>query len=130
MVFFHRPPRVRPFERTTNPTQSQDSARAWIRTLTAVTVAGAAAAAFSAPAQAAGPDTGCLRAGISTLVAAGLMDDVARGGLPLAYAVDELGVQPRESTDVSALPSVLPLRVVLADHRAGEEGLFAYPWCE
>ena len=129
-MFFHRPPRVRPFVRTQNPAQSQDSARAWVRTLTAATVAGAAAAAFSAPAQAAGPDTECLRAGIATLVAAGLMDDVATGGLSLAYAVDTLEVEPRAGTDVSALPSVLPLRVVLSDHRAGEESLFAYPWCE
>ncbi len=41
-----------------------------------------------------------------------------------------LGVQPRESTDISSLPSVVPLRVVLSDHRTGEESLFAYPWCE
>jgi hypothetical protein len=41
-----------------------------------------------------------------------------------------LGVQPRESTDISSLPSVVPLRVVLSDHRAGEGSLFAYPWCE
>jgi hypothetical protein len=23
----------------------------------------------------------------------------------------------------------LPLRVVLADHRAGDDSLFVYPWC-
>ena len=59
---------------------------------------------------------------------AGLLDDVARGGLPIALAV-ELGVTPREGTDVSALPDPLPLSVVLADHRAGDNSLFVYPWC-
>ncbi len=36
---------------------------------------------------------------------------------------------PREGTDVSTLPDPLPLSVVLADHRAGDNSLFAYPWC-
>ena len=45
-----------------------------------------------------------------------------------ALAVD-LGVTPRPSTDVSTLPDPLPLSVVLADHRAGENSLFVYPWC-
>ena len=40
-----------------------------------------------------------------------------------------VGVAPREGTDVSALPDVLPLSVVLADHRAGDDSLFIYPWC-
>ena len=81
----------------------------------------------SAPASAK-PAASCQRAGISTLQGAGLLDDVARGGLPIAAAV-ELGVTPREGTDVAALPDPLPLSVVLADHRAGEDSLFIYPWC-
>ena len=74
------------------------------------------------------PTPSCQRAGISTLQGAGLLDDVARGGLPIALAV-ELGVTPREGTDVSTLPDPLPLSVVLADHRAGDDSLFVYPWC-
>ncbi len=81
-----------------------------------------------ASASAATPDVACLRAGISTLRSAGLLDDVARGGLPISLAVS-LGVTPRAGTDVSALPDPLPLSVVLADHRAGANSLFVYPWC-
>jgi hypothetical protein len=40
-----------------------------------------------------------------------------------------VGVTPRAGTDVSSLPDPLPLRVVLADHRAGDNSLFVYPWC-
>ena len=69
-----------------------------------------------------------MRAGISTLKGAGLFSTVAKNGLPVADAV-ALGVLPREGTDVSALPEVLPLSVVLADHRAGDDSLFVYPWC-
>ena len=82
-----------------------------------------------APAAAqARPDTDCLRAGISTLKAAGLFSTVARDGLPIATAVS-VGVTPRAGTDVASLPDPLPLSVVLADHRAGDDSLFVYPWC-
>jgi hypothetical protein len=98
-------------------------------------VAGAAAALGlglalvpAASAGAAPQDTACLRAGLRTLQSAGLLDDVARGGLPIATAV-ALGVTPRAGTDVASLPDPLPLRVVLADHRAGDDSLFVYPWC-
>ncbi len=121
--------RLRPFVRQQNPTQARDSARAWVRTLAAVTVAGATAAAFSAPAHAAPADSSCLRAGLEALRGLDALDAVARDGLPVSYAVDELGVQPREGTDVSSLPSVLPLRVVLRDHLAGDDSLLVYPWC-
>jgi len=69
-----------------------------------------------------------MRAGMSTLRSVGLLDDVARSGLPISTAVG-FGVAPRAGTDVSALPDPLPLRVVLADHRAGDASLFVYPWC-
>ena len=91
----------------------------------ALAIAGTVVTAQPANAKA---DTSCQRAGIATLKGAGLLDDVARGGLPIALAV-ELGVTPREGTDVSTLPDPLPLSVVLADHRAGDNSLFAYPWC-
>jgi hypothetical protein len=82
----------------------------------------------AASSSAAPQDTTCLRAGLRTLQGAGLLDDVARGGLPIATAV-ALGVRPRAGTDVASLPDPLPLRVVLADHRAGDDSLFVYPWC-
>lgn len=89
----------------------------------------AATALVAAPHSAsAAQDTSCLRAGIKTLQGARLLDDVARGGLPISTAV-ALGVAPRPGTDVSALPDPLPLSVVLADHRAGNRSLFVYPWC-
>jgi len=93
----------------------------------AVALAVAGTIATSPSASAAKPDTTCQRAGIATLQGAGLLDDVARDGLPIALAV-KLGVIPRPSTDVSTLPDPLPLSVVLADHRAGENSLFIYPW--
>jgi hypothetical protein len=74
------------------------------------------------------PDTSCQRAGIKTLQSAGLLDDVARSGLPIATAV-ALHVRPRAGTDLSAVPDPLPLSLILADHRAGSASLFVYPWC-
>lgn len=94
-----------------------------------VTVAGTALALVPLSAAQAKPDTSCQKAGMSTLRSLGLLDDVARDGLPIAAAVS-FGVAPREGTDVAALPDPLPLSVVLADHRAGDESLFIYPWCE
>jgi len=83
-----------------------------------------AAAADHKPAK---PDTQCMRAGIATLKGAGLLDDVARDGLSVAYAVNELGVTLRDPGTV--LPDTLPLKVVLADHRAGDNSLLVYTWC-
>lgn len=100
----------------------------------ALALAGAALVATAAPvaaaqaSQPAKPDTSCMQAGIKTLQSAGLLDDVARSGLPISTAVS-LGVMPRAGTDVSALPDPLPLSVILADHRAGSSSLFIYPWC-
>jgi hypothetical protein len=74
------------------------------------------------------PDTGCMRAGMQVLKDAGLFSAVAKDGLPIATAV-AVGVTPRAGTDVASLPDSLPLSVVLADHRAGDDSLFVYPWC-
>lgn len=82
----------------------------------------------AAQAKPAKPDTACMRAGIETLKTAGLFSTVARDGLPIATAVS-VGVTPRPGTDVASLPDPLPLSVVLADHRAGDDSLFLYPWC-
>ncbi|HET9878377.1 MAG TPA: hypothetical protein VFQ81_03610 [Candidatus Limnocylindria bacterium] len=91
-------------------------------TFAVTTLAGAAAAAGPPP------DTECMRAGIATLKGAGLLDDAARGGVPVALAVS-LGVTVRPGADISGLPDPIPFRVVLADHRAGDASLFLYPWC-
>jgi hypothetical protein len=100
-----------------------------IAALSALSLALVATPATSAVAKpAAKPDTACMRAGIKTLQSAGLLDDVARGGLPITTAVS-LGVTPRAGTDLRAVPNPLPLALILADHRAGASSLFVYPWC-
>ena len=96
-------------------------------TLAATALGTLVAVAAATPATAA-PDTACQKAGLKTLIGAGLIDDVARDGLPIATAVS-LGVAPRATTNVAALPDPLPLSVVLADHRSGSSSLFVYPWC-
>jgi hypothetical protein len=80
------------------------------------------------PAQAA-PDTACMKAGIKTLQGRDLLDDVARDGISLATA-GSLGVAPRDpDLDLTAVPDPIPLPLLLADHRAGDQSLFVYPWC-
>jgi hypothetical protein len=95
---------------------------------TAAALALGVATFAAAPAASAKQDTGCMQAGIATLKGAGLFSAVAEGGLPIATAVS-VGVMPRAGTDVASLPDPLPLSVVLADHRAGDDSLFIYPWC-
>lgn len=75
------------------------------------------------------PDTACMQAGMSVLRDAGLFAAVARDGLPIETAV-AVGVTVREGADISGVPDPIPLDVVLADHRAGDNSLFVYPWCE
>jgi hypothetical protein len=94
----------------------------------AVTAAAAALLVVPAGPANAAQDTRCMRAGIAALKDAGAFSQVARSGLPIATAVS-LGVTPRAGTDVSALPDTLSLSVILADHRAGDQSLFIYPWC-
>ena len=102
------------------------------RTKTALSALTLAAAALgtvaTAPPASATQDTDCMRAGLATLKEEGLLQSVAKNGLPISVAVSA-GVKPRAGTDVASLPSSLPLPVVLADHRAGDESLFIYPWC-
>jgi hypothetical protein len=102
-------------------------------TIAALATLGAALAVTAAPTSAsaapsAKPDTACMQAGMATLKSVGLFSTVARSGLPISVAVS-YGVAPRAGTDVAALPDPLPLKVVLADHRAGDNSLFSYPWC-
>jgi hypothetical protein len=90
-------------------------------------VAGTVVTAPSA--SAAQPDIACQKAGLGVIREVGLLATVARDGLPISVAVG-YGVTPRAGTDVESLPDPLPLSVVLADHRAGDNSLFVYPWCE
>ncbi len=95
----------------------------------AAAVAGSLATTGTAAAAAPDrPDVACMQAGIGTLQSAGLLDDVARDGLPISTAV-ALGVTVRDGADISGVPDPLPLSVILADHRAGDDSLFVYPWC-
>jgi hypothetical protein len=94
----------------------------------ATLVLAATGAVVTAQPASAAPDTACMRAGIAKLKELGALSSVAKDGLPIETAV-LLKVKPREGTDVSALPNPLPFSVVLADHRAGENSLFIYPWC-
>ena len=76
-------------------------------------------------------DTSCMQAGISTLRSAGLLTTVAKNGVPLDYAVQKLGVTVRPGKEglVSSVPNPVPFSVLLADHRAGGNSIFIYPWC-
>jgi hypothetical protein len=121
--------RTAPFVRRQKPTQSRDSVRAWTRTAAVAGVAGLAAAAFAAPAQAAPADGRCQAAGIATLKSIGAFKAVRDNGVPIATAV-ALGVTVREGADISGVPDPIPFHVLLADHRAGDDSLFVYPWCE
>lgn len=99
-----------------------------------ITIAFAAAtlavSAFAGPvaAKGHGPDTACMQAGISTLRTVGLLSAVAKDGLPIEAAVG-FGVTVRDGADISGVPNPIPFNVVLADHRAGDNSLFVYPWC-
>lgn len=87
-------------------------------------------ASVAAPASAAGhrPDTACMQAGIAVLKDAGIFSQVAKEGLSLDTA-GAVGVTVRPGADISGLGDTLPLSVVLADHRAGDDSIFLYPWC-
>jgi hypothetical protein len=103
-----------------------------VSTAAALGLVATAAIGLAAPASAAShrPDTACQKAGMNTLRSLGLLDDVARGGLPISLATDpSVGVTVRPGADISGLPDPIPLKVVLADHRAGDHSLLIYPWC-
>lgn len=91
----------------------------------ALTATAAAGPAVAAPQR---PDTACMQAGISVLRDAGLLSAVAKDGLPIDTAV-AVGVTVRPGADISGVPDPIPFSVVLADHRAGDNSLFVYPWC-
>lgn len=71
----------------------------------------------------------CMQNGIGTLQDAGLLPAVAKGGVPIEFAVDVLEVTVRDGADISGVPDPIPFSLLLADHRAGDESLFVYPWC-
>ena len=99
------------------------------RIAAAALVAAAGAGVIAAPAQAATPDTACMRAGIATLKAVGLHSAVAKNGISVATAVS-VGVTPRNGLPAGVtLDTVIPYSTLLADHRAGDSSIFVYPWC-
>jgi len=100
------------------------------RTRIAASLAAAAgiAALAAAPAQAA-QDTQCMRNGIATLKAVGLHSAVAKDGITVGTAVS-VGVTPRNGLPEGfTLDTVIPYSTLLADHRAGTDSIFVYPWC-
>ncbi len=96
--------------------------------IAAAAMFGAGATAVSAAPPADKPDTACMQAGLGVLQDTGLLPAVAADGLPIATAVS-VGVTVRDGADISGVPDPIPLKVVLADHRAGDSSLFVYPWC-
>jgi hypothetical protein len=38
-------------------------------------------------------------------------------------------VTVRPGADISGVPNPVPYSLLLADHRAGADSLFIYPWC-
>jgi hypothetical protein len=104
------------------------STRTRIAAATFVTAA-AAGVLVATPAQAATPDTACMQAGIATLKAVGLHSAVAKNGISVAAAVS-FGVAPRNGLPEGVtLDTVIPYSTLLADHRAGANSIFVYPWC-
>jgi hypothetical protein len=100
------------------------------RRITLAVTAASLLVAMSAGPMSAAParDTDCMRAGIATLRGASLLDDAARGGVPISLAVD-LGVTVRPGAVITGVPDPIPFSTLLADHRAGSNSLFVYPWC-
>jgi hypothetical protein len=102
------------------------------RTRIAASLAAAAgvAALAAAPASAAPADGRCQAAGIATLKTLGPLSSFVQNGVPVAAAVaNGVTVRPGMEDVAATLPAVLPFQVVLADHRAGDDSIFIYPWC-
>ena len=101
--------------------------------LTAIAAAtGLALTAFAGSADAQGKPAGieCQQSGIATLQEAGLLSAVAADGLTVGDAV-ALEVTPRDGLPEGVtLDTVLSFSTILADHRAGSDSIFVYPWCE
>jgi hypothetical protein len=97
----------------------------------ALATVGVAGTAVAKPAEGKGKPAGiqCMQNGIGTLQDAGLLPAVAKGGVDITFAVEELGVGVREGADISGVPDPIPFSLLLADHRAGDDSLFTYPWC-
>lgn len=106
--------------------------------IAATAVAGLTLTAFAGTADAKGKpeSTGkpagiaCQQAGISALQGLNALPAVAKNGISVGDAV-ELGVAPRDGLpDGVGLDTVLSFSTVLADHRAGDNSIFVYPWCD
>ena len=103
------------------------TARRTVSAALAVAAAAGAGVLLAAPAQAA--DGRCQAAGIATLKSIDAFQAVREDGVSIATAVS-LGVTVREGADISGVPDPIPFQLLLADHRAADDSLFVYPWCE
>ena len=73
--------------------------------------------------------TAAVAAGIATLKAVGAHSAVAKSGITVGTAVS-FGVTPRNGLPEGfTLDTVIPYSTLLADHRAGDNSIFVYPWC-
>lgn len=102
------------------------------RTRIAASIVAAAgiAALAAAPASASTTTDGrCQAAGIATLKQIGAFKAVRDNGVSVGTAVS-LGVAPRDGLPEGfTLDTVIPFQTLLADHRAGADSIFVYPWC-
>ena len=99
------------------------------RTRIAASIIAAAGIAALAAAPASAADGRCQAAGIATLKEAGAFTAVRDNGISVATAVS-FGVAPRNGLPEGfTFDTVIPFHTLLADHRAGDDSLFIYPWC-
>src|SRR3954469_4251994 len=82
--------------------------------IAAAAVLASSAMLATAGSASAAPDTACMQSGISTLKGAGLLSAVAKNGVPLDYAVKELGVTVRPGKEgmVGSVPNPVPFSVL------------------
>ena len=100
------------------------------RIAASLAVAGAATAAFAFPAPAFAADGTCQAAGIATLKSIDMFKEVRDNGITVGAAVG-YGVAPRDGLPEGfTLDTVIDFKTLLADHRAGDDSIFIYPWCE
>ena len=99
------------------------------RTRLAAVAVAALGATFLAAAPAQAADGRCQAAGIATLKSIDAFEAVRDNGVSVATAVS-LGVAPRDGLPEGVtLDTVIPFHTLLADHRAGDDSIFIYPWC-
>jgi hypothetical protein len=69
-----------------------------------------------------------MRVGLNFLQSLNALPYIAKNGVPIQIVFD-YGATQRPGSDLSTLPDPIPLSVLLADHRAGDNSVFICPWC-